>query len=237
VKRSRAPAVQMIPTGNGTLEPQRRKRDLRHRLRLSNRRLASVVLALSLGACSASNAPSPTPSPSPTPTPPPQGIPSSTAMQNLALVVSLERATGRPGKLVMISAAGLTPDTGRLRPGDGWDYVFADVERNLFRWQVRSGGEVVYEGPGIDRLHLAMTDIQDRLHVDSGEVVEIALRNGGQAFVDRYPAARVIAGCRFQGGLLTWQLEFRDASTLCSPEFWINATDGRLLARDLSCLR
>jgi hypothetical protein len=194
--------------------------------------------AISLSACSAGYTPSPTPSPSPIPTPLPKGIPSATALENLALVVSLERATGRPAKLVAIGAPGLTPDTGRIRSGNAWDYLFADLERNLFRWTVRSEGEVAYAGPINDRLQLDMTDIQDALRLDSDQAVQIALRNGGRGFVDRYPAARVFGNCRFQGGILTWQMEFIESgSTLCSPEFWIDATNGRLLARDLSCLQ
>lgn len=115
--------------------------------------------------------------------------------------------------------------------------MFADLQRNLFRWTVGVEGEVTYAGPGIDLLHLDLTDVQDRLRIDSDQAVEIALRSGGQPFVDRYPGALALGNCRFQGGIPTWQLSFRHSATLCEPEFWINATDGRLLARNLSCLQ
>src|SRR5688572_9203207 len=137
------------------------------RNRRTSRSLALVLLTLGGGVsgCAAAHAPSPTPSP--TATPPPQGIPSATGFQNLALVVSLEKETGRPGKLVMISAAGLTPDTGRILPGSSWSYMFADVDRNLFRWTTWYEGNIAFAGPGIDFLNIDRTDIQGALRIDS----------------------------------------------------------------------
>lgn len=156
----------------------------------------------------------------------------------MPLLVSLEKATGRPGRLVMISSSGLTPALGRVSEEEHWSYVFADASLDLFRWTVRSQGEVAYEGRTFNLLNLEMADIQTRIRIDSNEAVAIALRNGAQRFVDRYPAARALGNCRDQRAVLTWQLSFLDFSggTLCAPEFWINAVDGRLLARNVSCV-
>ena len=200
--------------------------------------LVGLLLPIALSACGAAYSPSPAASPSPTPTPLPRGTPLATARENLELVVGIERAAGRPGKLVMVDGPGITTDGGRIRPGNGWSYFFADPDRNRFHWRVESSGEVRSAEPGLDLLNLDLTDINDRLHVDSDRAVQIAARSGGQSFVDRYPAAIIFANCRFQAGVLTWHVEYiENLSTLCSPEFWINATTGELLARDVACLR
>ena len=193
-----------------------------------------LALTVTLTACGAGPSPVVTPSP----TPYPSGTPSATALENVPLVVGLEKTAGRPGRLVMISASGLTPGDGRISEEDRWSYVFADANLDLFRWTVRPQGEVVFEGRTFNLLNLEMADIQARIRIDSDEAVAIALRNGGQRFVDRYPNARALGNCRDQRAVLTWQLSFLDFSggTLCRPEFWINAIDGRMLARNVSCV-
>lgn len=157
-------------------------------------------------------------------------------MENLALVTSLEASRDATTKLVRISSFGFSPQDGRVRPTDAWQYVFARTDNSLVMWTVWPNGDVAYFGNSNDPTPLGSTDIRTELSIDSNVAASIARANGAEPFLDRFPAARALGNARFQGGVVTWQISFRDRSTLCEPEFWIAAADGRLLARNLSCL-
>jgi hypothetical protein len=194
-----------------------------------------LVLALAvLGKSGCADRPS-TPTPSPTPT---TGKPNPTALDNLALVRSLEQASGR--KTILVRIAGAARPDGSISTGTSWQYQFAEESGTtvkLYEWDALPTGELVFRGVVPELVRLDIVELGPFLAIDSPQAIQLGRGYGGQQFLDRYPQALVGTNYWFQGRLPTCQMVFFTQGDFCSALVIIHAQTGELLARDLSCLR
>lgn len=170
----------------------------------------------------------------------PAAKPDATAFENLSLIRSLERSSGRKSFLVEINAPSVTQE-GVSTPGDGWQYTYAEVvgtHTDLYPWTVYSTGQIEFHGrqPNVSRLEI--NDIEPLLVIDSDTAARLGREYGAQAYVDRYSQVRIHMRVRLLGGLVVWEVSFFApvTQTRCELPIWLLAKTGELLARDLRCL-
>lgn len=117
----------------------------------------------------------------------PQLTADATASTNLKAVVDLERAAGRQGRLIAVS--GLVNRRGHLASSGPWYYTFrepGDVAGAVHQWRVDVQGVVTYEHLGMCGLNFS-EDLTGGVGLDSDRVIDLALQQGGQDFVTKYP--------------------------------------------------
>lgn len=207
-----------------------------------------AIVSLGRAGCGGPSSPTPVASASPAPSPsssPGSGLPnvrpSSTAFENLALIRSLEVATGRQSILYFVSAAGLTQD-GFVTPTSSWDYSFYAPATSTvigYNWLVRGNGRVEFRESSLVIRGIDFTEIQPRLRVDSPQAVRLALEYGARAYANRYPEALVQMTYRYIARQPICQMTLfvlgtnRPACEL--GPIMIHAETGELMLRDLSC--
>ena len=90
---------------------------------------------------------------------PPRGTANATILENLALIRSLEAASGRDSILVALGGYA-SPASGTSFPGDGWGYLFAArPNHRLYAWSVYYDGRIEFQGEKSDSLHYVMAEI------------------------------------------------------------------------------
>lgn len=117
----------------------------------------------------------------------PQLTADTTASTNLKAVVELERAAGRQGRLVAVS--GLVNRRGHLASSGPWYYTFRepdDVAGAVHQWRVDAQGVVTHEHFGMCGLFFS-EHLTGGVGLDSDRVIDLALQEGGQDFVTKYP--------------------------------------------------
>ena len=125
-------------------------------------------------------APTPVPTPGPSPSLP-AGAPAATAVANLPLVLSLERAAGRRSELVAIQ--GFADERGEVVAGRSWGYFFLEAGRppgaGYRRWDVGADGRLQYSehGPAEVGACIVLAAMPDRVPLDSPHVVGLAVRH------------------------------------------------------------
>lgn len=199
-----------------------------------------LAAAIEYSACSqtptAPSSPSPPPSPSASPTYP-TGKPDATAFENLQLIRDLERASGRQSDLVFIGG-GAKLD-GHASPGAGWTYQFAEGTVRVVQWGVSTAGQVTFRPNAYwSDYRQEKKEIGPSLRLDSPAVIASALRNGGQAFVNQFPGAKVKMLYAHLAGVVHSQVTFYalgEAPCELGP-IVVDARTGQLLTRELSCL-
>jgi hypothetical protein len=203
-------------------------------------RLASLIVlaGVTLLGRSGCKAPTnPTPSPSPTPSSFPRGVPNATALENLALIETLERAQGRQTTRLVWVSTQVNLD-GR---GGAWRYQFGEIvegRASLYEWNVSTDGTVQHLGRVTELVRVEYGELRP-LTIDSPEMARLGLEYGGQRFIDRYPTVRTVVSViyRHLGGKPVCNLVFRaEPDVECIVPIYIDAQTGALMARDLSCL-
>jgi hypothetical protein len=200
-----------------------------------------AILCAALGHSACSRVPSgpelPAPSPSPSPTLP-AGKPDGTAFDNLQFVRDLEQSSGRRSDLVFIGG-GANLD-GRVPQGLVWRYQFAEGGIRVVEWSISATGRVTFFPNALwSSYRLEMKEISASLALDSPAIISSALRYGGQAYVDRFPGAKVEMFYGHFRGIVYSQISFftspREAPCELGP-IVVSAQTGELLTRELSCL-
>lgn len=211
-------------------------------------RLVSIAAAASLlmaswpTACSGPptpSSPSPSPEPSASPAPSyPRGVANATAFENLELIRNLERSSGRSSDLVFIGSAAKLD--GRISPGGGWRYQFAEGTIRVVEWDVSPAGEVIFIPNAFwSGFRMEKKGIGPSLKLDSPAIIASALENGGQAYVNRFPDALAGILWAYFSGLVYVNVQFYTPETKAPCELGpivFDARTGDLLTRDLSCL-
>jgi hypothetical protein len=172
------------------------------------RALALLAIVVTAGIQSCQN---PT---DPIPDDPPRGKADSTILENIALVRSLEAASGRDSILVALGGYA-SPIAGTPCPGASWWYRFAARPNyQLYEWSVYCDGAILFQGQKSDALHHVMAEIGPVLNLDSDDLIRIAGENGGHEFLNRFPEARVGLLGRFIGRRPIWEMEFFTAGSI-----------------------
>jgi hypothetical protein len=204
--------------------------------------IVSVVAALRRSGCPYSPSPAiPSPSPVPSASPSyPAGRPNATALENLPLILSLERASGRQTVLFNLVSNGSDLD-GRIQGESTWSYEFAERRETTYTfyfWAVTEAGDVQFRGPALPVLPFAFSDLGPVITIDSDAAVELARSYGAEPYVRAHSDARPRPlAARFVGGLPVWNVRFDAKSAPCElGPIYIDARTGDLLARDLWCL-
>lgn len=165
------------------------------RVRPRSTAFVAGVVSLTL-ACGRDLAPptaaAPTPVPTPRPSPSlPAGVPAATALANLPLVLSLERATARRSDLVAIQ--GFADDRGEVVAGRRWSYFFLERTEPPYapyrRWDVAADGRLEYwEHHPADGSCYQLAPMPDRAPLDSPHIVGLAMRYARQ-YLKRHTGA------------------------------------------------
>lgn len=168
----------------------------------------------------------------PTPTPSPVGTPNATAFANLALVQSLERASGRKTRLVAVSAR--VERSGRVKPGLVWHYTFQEplTIAVVTQWRVSSEGVISSETYGSCGFEKSV-EMAPLLGLDSDRIMALALEYGVGALFERLPAPKGLTINYIEG-----RVRVRATSPDCDPPHngvEMDPTTGALLAADFSC--
>lgn len=201
----------------------------------------STFVVIGVSSCrSAGESSLPTGGSSPAPSPSYSATPNSTISENVALVRSLERASGR--STVLASLGGIASPTGLVSPGGSWTYVFAQLEANVmsaFGWIIRPDGRVEYRGllPNTHRPSLDATEIGPRVLIDSPELIHLARSYGAERYLSTYPDTQAWIEYRFLAREPVARIIFRSLTASCDfGPFYIHATTGALMASDLGCV-
>jgi hypothetical protein len=145
---------------------------------------------------------------------PPRGKPDATILENIAFLRAQEVAA-RPNS-ILVALGGISPIGGTTCPDGYWWYRFAEPPYyRLHDWAIGCDGRFSFWGEYPDTFRLDIAEIGNVLTVDSRDVIRIARENGGQAYLDRYPDARVELLGRFRGGRPAWEIHLESRQTRC----------------------
>jgi hypothetical protein len=141
----------------------------------------------------------------------------------------------------LVSIYGGTTLEGRPVPGNPWIYEFAEESLPVrpYVWYAYPSGQILFHGPIVEPLRLALVDISPGLFVDSDQAVRLARDYGAQAYIDRYPNAQVDIRCLRTAQVPTWTVHFSTiplGNPFCEVSIDLNAQTGALLNRDVGCL-
>lgn len=187
-----------------------------------------VVIALAAGqACQSSVGPD-------EPGEPLRGKPDATILENVEFFRVLAQLS-RPGS-ILVAMGGISPLGGTTCPDGYWWYRFAEPPYyRLYDWAIGCDGQFTSDHEWPDRRGIAMTEIGAVLKVDSQDVIRIAREHGGQAFLDRYPDARVSLLGKFIAGSPVWEIHLESRQTRCGFGAFIDGQTAELFGASEPC--
>ena len=193
----------------------------------------TLLLLLALTACSGGNSPT-----EPGSSPLPMGIAKATALQNLALIRTLQNQK-KAGTLLVGLAASCIELDGRICAESGWRYSFSDRSGPSdirYNWTVWDTGQVQGSGPVPATGPASGLDIGAFLSTDSSQAVAIGLEERGEDYLQQFPDGFVSIFYRHFAGEVQATVRFETLSTLCRVDVVLAATSGAVIFVDDRCL-
>ena len=200
---------------------------------MATSRLCTLLLLLALTACSSGSNPT-----EPGSSPLPMAIAKATALQNLALIRTLQNQK-KAGTLLVSIFSSCTDTSGRLCAEDAWEYSFSDRSGPSdirYNWTVWDTGLIQGSGPVPATGPTSGLDIGPFLNVDSGQAVEVALAARGNDYLQMFPDGAPWITYRHFANEVRVHVLFRSLSTSCQVEVQVSATTAAVLFVDDHCL-
>ncbi len=197
--------------------------------------LRSLILLLLLVSTACSSGSNPT---EPGSSPLPMAIAKATALQNLALIRTLQNQKKAGTLLVGLSAFGVGLD-GRVRSGVAWEYSFSDRSGPSdirYNWFVRDTGLIQEFDPVTATGPASGVDIGPPLLVDSDQALSIALERRGNDYLERFPDGIALIAYFHIAGQVQARITFRSLSDSCEVKVDVAATSGAVIFVDDRCL-
>ena len=201
---------------------------------MATSRLCTLLLLVALTACSSGSNPT-----EPGSSPLPMGIAKATALQNLALIRTLQNQK-KAGTFLGGLSSSCVDLSGRLCAESAWTYSFVDRTsgpgERIYNWHVWDTGRVQEFEPVPPTGPVSGLDIGPFLNVDSGQAVEVALAARGNDYLQMFPDGAPWITYRHFANEVRAHVLFRSLSTSCQVEVQVSATTAAVLFVDDHCL-
>ncbi len=166
------------------------------------------------------------------------GIAKATALQNLALIRTLQNQKKAGTLLVGVNAACIDFD-GRLCLQESWEYSFSDRSGPSdirYNWSVWDTGLVQQFDPVPATGPASGVDIGPSLVTDSSQAVSIPRQRRGDDYLAQFPDGFVSIFYRHFAGEVQTTVRFETLSSLCRVDVVLSAASGGVIFVEDRCL-
>lgn len=173
------------------------------------------------------------------PPPLPVAIPSALVLENLELIRNLEGSRRSDTFLTSVIGDGIGLN-GRPLTGNAWSYVFAKKDPiTLYTWYVFADGHIAESQPfpiGGGGPPISGLDISTHIKINSDRAIDIARKNGANAYLKKYPDALIQLKYTFIYEFPTCTMRIEQPGSLCPILITIQSETGEVLQKDLQCI-